>query len=98
MSRVPVKIGSRIASLLRILDNLIARHYLDAGPQRRRYAAILRLRKFDGGSDGPLGDVVAADYVAHLHARVCARVLFAPLASNLDAVGGHALALLLQDR
>src|SRR2546423_1736692 len=98
MSRVPVKIGSRIASILRFYDDLVTRHYLDAGPQRRRYAAILRLRKFDGGSDGPLRDVVAADYVAHLHARVCARVLFAPHAANLDTVGGHALALLLQDR
>src|SRR5205085_512804 len=45
-----------------------------------------------------LRDVVAADYVAHLHARVRARVLFAPRAPNLDAIVCYALALLLQDR
>src|SRR5438045_5173310 len=80
--------------LLRLFDDLVARHDLDAGPERRGDAAILRLREFDCRGHGLLRDVVAADDVAHLHARVCARVLLAPNAAHLYAVVGHALALL----
>src|SRR5205814_5467436 len=55
--------------LLRLFDDLVARHDLDAGPERRGDAAILRLREFDCRGHGLLRDLVAADDVAHLHAR-----------------------------
>src|SRR5215204_6570031 len=83
---------------LRVFDDLISRHDLDARPERGGDAAILGLGQLDGRGHGRLRDSTAAYDVAHLDAREGAWMFVTPLAPHLDAVDGNLLPLLLQDR
>src|SRR5260370_34159246 len=88
--------------VLRILcfcfHDFVTRNNLCTATQRCRHAAIFGFREFDCPRYRGFRDAAAADDVLDVKPRVTVRKLFAPLAAHFDAIIGHLLPLLSQNR
>src|SRR5215831_1527883 len=81
-----------------VFNNFITRYYFSGAAESGCDTAILLVRKFNGPGDRRLRNGMTGDDVLHVKLRKGARKLFTPVAVYFDAITGHLLPLLFQDR